>query len=81
MTRKRPGADIATLHLPFRVLKRGGRKERKLADETESGLTAITDLKKRDGIAPRPLQRAAGGWCGIPATGLDISPWGRSDWR
>lgn len=46
MTRTKPGSETVTLHIPFRLVKRGGRKEMQLPEGTaQSGLTDNTLVK------------------------------------
>ena len=73
MTRATPIPETVTLHVPFRIVKRGGRKEMQLpegatqphrADSSlvkallESGEYAtIAELAEREGIAPSYMTR------------------------
>lgn len=51
MTRSSPIPDPVTLHVPFRVVKRGGRKEMRLPDRASS-------TSKTDNTLVRALARA-----------------------
>lgn len=46
MTSRKPIPDTVTLHVPFRVVKRGGRKEIRLPDGTSSQRKADNTLIK-----------------------------------
>lgn len=51
MTRGAPVPDTVTLHLPFRIVKRGGRKEMQLPD-------GATQPRKTDNTLVKALARA-----------------------
>lgn len=51
MTRRAPIPETMTLHVPFRVVKRGGRKEMRLPDGT-------TQPRKTDNTLVKALARA-----------------------
>jgi hypothetical protein len=46
MTRATPMPDVITIQVPFRVVKRGGRKEMRLPDGTEQSRRADNTLVK-----------------------------------
>lgn len=46
MTRGTPIPETVTLHVPFRVVKRGGRKEMQLPDGVQTGRKADSTLVK-----------------------------------
>ena len=53
MTRGAPVPDTVTLHVPFRIVKRGGRKEMHLPDGGRPHRKADSTLVKRwNGFAP-----------------------------
>jgi hypothetical protein len=51
MTRGAPIPDTVTLHVPFRVLKRGGRKEMQMPE-------SATQPRRTDNALVKPLARA-----------------------
>jgi hypothetical protein len=51
MTSRTPIPDTVTLHVPFRIVKRGGRKEMKMPD-------GATPLRRTDGALVKALARA-----------------------
>jgi len=51
MTRGTPAPETVTLHVPFRVVKRGGRKEMRLPEGT-------TQPRRTDGTLVKALARA-----------------------
>jgi hypothetical protein len=51
MTRGAPIPDTVTLHVPFRVLKRGGRKEMQMPE-------SATQPRRTDNTLVKPLARA-----------------------
>lgn len=46
MTRRTPVPDTVTLHVPFRIVKRGGRKEMQLPDDAVQQRSADNTLVK-----------------------------------
>jgi hypothetical protein len=46
MTRRAPIPDTVTLHLPFRIVRRGGRKKMQLPDGVHSDHNADSTLVK-----------------------------------
>ena len=56
MTRATPAPEMVTLHVPFRVVKRGGRKERVLPCNTPDG--AYQHRRTDSDLLKAPLVRA-----------------------
>ena len=55
MTRATPILETVTLHVPFRIVKRGGRKEMVLPDNTQEG---ATQPRRTDNTLVKALARA-----------------------
>lgn len=66
MTRGAPISETVTLHVPFRIVKRGGRKEMQLPEGAEQPRRTDNTLVKAlalGGIAPEDSREATGDSC------------------